>query len=160
MYSRMLSPDVPEWLEWLFAVVSLIVVAFGAGEIGMQFMGPYTLRAATSAQKWRYALAITSLETLPILIGGFAVALLSPLPDQSPFIWFCIGIWIVVLAVFTPYNRWNLERQLKLYLMIDRWIKEGRFEKVRSSPFSRWMTWFMTSEYKRFLTDGYPQDSG
>ncbi|PKO22863.1 MAG: hypothetical protein CVU38_07105 [Chloroflexi bacterium HGW-Chloroflexi-1] len=158
-----LAPNTPEWLLLAVAiivVVATVVLASWGAILEIRYASPYTLVATPAGQKWRRAIVLTLLQTSFFPLIGLAAPILSPAPDQWPAApLFCGGIWVVVLPIVVLFKRWDLERRLKHYIKMDAVIKRDGGKTVSASPFFRWMKPFMTSEFTRFVKDGFPEDT-
>ena len=163
MFSMLLAPDTPEWLL-ITAVVLYIALLLGLMGWGMfleiRYISPYTLSKTSNRDKWRRAAILASLQTAMIPIIGLAAPIMSPHPDQWPFILICGGIWIVAFPIATAYKRLEFERHIKMYHRLDKTIKDksGIYQRLFSSPFTRWTRIFMTAEQKRFFSEGFPDN--
>jgi hypothetical protein len=157
-----LGPDTHDWLLWATSIlVFLALAALGIWSVILEHRhtGPYTLKAASSKQKWLWSVTQMFWITLLLPLIGLVEPILSPHPDQWPtFPMICLGVWIVAYPLAVLYKRLNLEIQLKAYHSMDKYIKSGRYERLSSSPFLRWRKWFMSKELKRFYEEGYPED--
>jgi len=160
-------PDAGETPLWPIAIALVLVSAVTAGALTASFAlqrrwtGPYSLRAASSSEKWRWAviLPLVRFSRAPLL--GLIQPLLSPLPGQWPgFPTLCAAHWLVFLLALVLLTRRDLERQLSQYERFDSVIRRGAPMDALSSPFVSWTKWFLTEEQKRFLREGYGERRG
>ena len=158
-----LEPNTPEWLVGTALVIFLIA---GMGSLlwgyilERRYTSPYTLLAASSQQKWRWAVTLAFWETIFVVVLGLIEPIISPLPDQSAFPLVCGGIWLVAFPFVVLYKRGDLEWRLWLYRREDRRIKTGNTvaRRLLAFPLFSWIKWLMTSEQRRFHEEGYSQD--
>jgi hypothetical protein len=150
-----LAPNTPTWLEAvaLAAAAAATVAALIASHLReRRVTGPYTLLAASSAQKWRWAAELSIIRYAWIPLLGLIQPLLSPLPDQWPvFPIFCMSVWLAALPFIIALKRWSLDRDLANYKRIN---KHGS----RVGPFGVLARnqWLWTEEQRRFFDQGYP----
>jgi hypothetical protein len=158
-----LGPNTPDWLVGVALVVFLIT---GMGSLvwgyilERRYTGPYTLLAASSQQKWRWAVTLAFWETIFVVVLGLIAPIISPLPDQSAFALVCGGIWLIAFPFVVLYKRGDLEWRLRLYRSTDRRIKAGNTVERRllAFPLFSWVKLLMTSEQRHFFEEGYSQD--
>ena len=159
-----LEPNTPGWLIGLALVVFLIA---GIGSVMWGYMlerrytSPYTLRGASSQQKWRWAVTLAFWDTISLVVLGLIAPIISPLPDQWAFAPICGGIWLAAFPFVTLYKRWDLDWRLHLYRSTDKRIQAGNkvAHRLLAFPLFSWLKWLMTSEERRFYDEGYPQDT-
>ena len=163
MFSMSLAPDTPEWLLTTATVVFLLLL-FGLGGWGLileiRYISPFTLIQTNNRDKWRKAFILAFLQTVIIPVIGFMAPIVSPLPDQWPFILICGGLWIVALPVAASYKRWEFERHIKNYQRLDKMIKNknGGYHRLLTNPIMNWTRIFMTADQKRFFSEGFPDE--
>jgi len=154
-------------LDWLGTTIIVIfsVAMIGAFSWGavleIRFIGPYTLKAASRQQKWQRAAVIVFLQTIPFALIGLVGPVINP-DSSDP--WFamplCCGTaWFIAYPLSVLLKLWEFERHLKRYHKINEGIRKGALSRVSSSPVFKPITWLMTTELKRFFTEGYPEDS-
>lgn len=157
-----LAPNTPEWL--LAVKIILTMIACIAGPVygfilDRKYTGPYTLLAASSKQKWRWAAMITFWPSLLILFIGLVAPLLSPYPDQWPaFPLICFGTWLVVFPAGVLYKRLNMELTLRSYHKTNDLVKAGTFKYGLLSRLIGWNKWLLGAELKKFYEEGYPEN--
>jgi hypothetical protein len=158
----LLGPNTPEWLLWTSVFVTfvlLIMVVAWAQVLERKYEGPYTLAAASSPQKWRWAVALAFWKTAPMPLLGLVEPIMSPYPGQWPaFPLFCGGLWIVVLPAVVIHERFGLEQSLKRYRSIDNEIRNGTINRLLLSPPMKLFSWLMSEEQKCFYREGYAED--
>jgi hypothetical protein len=163
MFSMLLAPDTPEWLLITIVIVFLIFL-FGLGGWGLileiRYISPFTLIKTSNRDKWRRAAILASLQSAMIPIIGLMAPIISPRPDQWPFIPICLGIWAVLLPIATAYKRGEFERHIKSYRRLDKMIKDKNsiYQRLFSSPFTSWTRILMTADQKRFFSEGFPDN--
>jgi hypothetical protein len=166
-YSMMLSirfaPDTPEWLFITVLILSLgtgIVLLIWAMILEIRYKSPFAINKASDKEKWRRATILALMQTAMIPILGLAQPTLSPNPGQWPiFPLFCGGVWIVALPVAILFKRWEFDRQIKSYQYFDKMIKDKNsfYHRIFANPFTSLARIFMTSEQKRFFSEGFPE---
>lgn len=164
MFSTVLAPDTPEWLLTT-ATVMFVIILFGLGGWGLiletRYVSPFTLIQTKNQDKWRKAFILAFLQTAIIPVMGFMAPIVSPLPNQSPFILVCSGLWILILPIATSYKRWEFERHIKNYQRLDRIIKDKNsvYHRLLTNPLMmHWTTIFMSADQKRFFREGFPDN--
>jgi hypothetical protein len=154
--------ETPEWLLMAAGILLPLAVigSMGWGVIlEIRYIGPYTLNATASSEKWRRAVILALLQTSMIPLFGLVLPLLSPDSIQWPaFPIICAGIWIVVLPIFVLFKRWDFERHLKRYHRMNQLVRSGMFNRLLTTPLLSWSKLLMTSELKRFFEEGFPED--
>jgi hypothetical protein len=156
------TPDTPEWL--LTVTVILTSIACIAGPLfgfilDRRYTGPYTLRTASSKQKWQWAAMITLWPSLLVPFIGLVAPILSPHPDQWPaFPLICSGVWLVAFPAGTLYKRLNIELTLRGYHKTNELIKSGALRHGPLSLLTGWNKWLLGTELKRFYEEGYPEN--
>ena len=164
MFSPVLAPDTPEWLLITVLVLSLgsmIVLLIWAVILEIRYISPFTLIKTSNRDKWRRATQLALMQTAMIPILGLAQPTLSPHSGQFPmFPLFCGGIWIVALPIATLYKRWEFERHIKSYRYFDKQIKDKNsiYSRILANPFTSMTRIFMSSDQKRFFSEGFPDD--
>ena len=157
-----LAPNTPEWLLTITTI--LIIIACMAGPVygfilDRKYTGPYTLRAASSKQKWRWAAMTAFWPSLFIPFIGLVAPLLSPYPDQWPaFPLLCSGAWLVAFPAGVLYKRLNMELALRSYHKTNDLVKAGVFKYGLLSRLIGWNKWLLGAELKRFYAEGYPEN--
>ncbi|MEN8243103.1 MAG: hypothetical protein ABFS17_14410 [Chloroflexota bacterium] len=163
IFSRLLAPDTPEWLSTTSVVVYIISI-FGFLGWGMilelRYISPYTLINTSDREKWRRAANLAFFQSAMIPILGLVAPIISPLPDQWPFIPICFGIWVILLPIVTVFKRWGFERHIKRNYRFDKMIKDNNniYQRLFSSPLISCIKIFLTADHKRFLSEGFPDD--
>ena len=158
-----LEPNTPEWLVGTALVIFLIA---GMGSLlwgyilERRYTSPYTLLAASSQQKWRWAVTLAFWDTISLVVLGLIAPIISPLPDQWVFAPICGGIWLAAFPFVTLYKRWDLDWRLHLYRSTDKRIQAGNkvAHRLLAFPLFSWIKWLMTPEQRHFHEEGYPQD--
>jgi hypothetical protein len=157
----LLAPDTPDWLVIPFLIILLVagccIIVWGI-ILEIRYTGPYTLKISSSSQKWRQAVIIAIIQTGFIPLLGFAAPVLSPYPDQWPFIPLCFTLWIVVIPVAILIKRWDFDRRLNFYWKMDLMIKGGSSNSIPYSSVLRIFSLFATREQKRFFKEGFPKE--
>ncbi len=162
-FTPLLAPDTPRWLVLtasIVFVVLLLALEIGAAILAIRYKGPYTLAAASNSQKWQRAAILAGIATSPICVLGLVEPLISPAPNQWPiFTLVCFGIWLVLLPITVQSRRREMERDLENYRRTDALIKKGFYRNMSIWPFFGWARFFLTSEYKRFLEEGFSENT-
>ena len=157
-----LAQDAP---EWLFITVVILVIGLMLGFLvwgailEIRFISPYTIIKKSNQEKWRKAMVLALLQTSMLFIFGLAMPVLSTPPERLPMFLFCNGLWVVAFPLATLYKRWEFERHIKSYRYFDKQIKDKNsiYNRAHFAPF-RSIRFFMTSDQKRFFSEGFPDD--
>ena len=157
--------SLPDWasliLVWGTGLVGMMYVLIGRFWLKRKYEGPYTLRVATSNQKWRWAIKIAMFEIAFAIFGLLALMLFgSPSifveDTQTYYLVYCIPAIVVVFIGVILFERWEMESILKEYMRIDRWRKDPTNPKLKPRMTkSLALIAFASEDYRRFLEEGY-----
>ena len=125
-----------------------------------QYTKPYTLKAASTKQKWQWAFNLACLQILPLLLPLLLLvisALFAPqlieLGQQSRYFFYCVAPVIVAFPLAILWKWLELEHALNTYLWQNRLRKNSIYQTVFKNLKSSIV---LSKEDKRFLTEGYP----
>jgi hypothetical protein len=156
-----MAPDIPK-LGRTIVLSCAMLVSFGmlvrASILERRYKGPFTLRAASLEEKWRWAAELAFLETgwMFLMIVGAPVR--SSDPDQWWSWWsvVCGGLlWLVGFSLAVLYKRWDLYRTLTRHRRLDSAARRGEIKLSSVFPFAEW---FGSKEIERFSKEGYGTD--
>jgi hypothetical protein len=120
-----------------------------------RYKGPYTLLAASSEEKWRWAIELAFWETGWIFLMVLGMPVRSSDPDQWWSWWSVIcggGLWVAGFVLAVLYKRWDLGRTLARYRKMDSAARRGGRMPVCYDPFLHWVG---GEEMQRFYKEGY-----
>jgi hypothetical protein len=158
-FQSMLASDPPT--DWrlgaasLFLLVAALIFLIWSTILEIRYKSPYTLTATPNNQRWRRAAILALLQTGIIPLVGLVIRILDPYPDNWPTLPICGAVWIVAFALAMLFRRWDMERSIHTYHMIDTWVKQGFHKNKLRRPLSKLL---MNSEQKRFFEEGFPEE--
>ena len=164
MFSMLFGQDPPEWLFITTTMVALglmIGLLIWGAILEIRYLNPFMLRKASNKEKWRMATVLALLQTSMLPIFGLAMPILSTPPEKLPMFLFCNGLWTAVFPLAALYKRSEFESHIKRYQNFDKMLKEKSsvYQRFSKNKFpSRLLKVFMSTEQKRFFSEGFPDE--
>jgi len=125
-----------------------------------RYKGPYTLLAASSEEKWRWAVDLAFWETGWLFLMVLGMPVRSSDPNQWWSWWSVIcggGLWVAGFAPVVLIKRWDLGRTLARYRRWDGAARRGQLKQIATYPL---IEWFGSEELQRFYKEGYGAEDG
>jgi hypothetical protein len=163
------SFNIHDWIvgaSACFGFVILFVWYWWTYRLEMKYTGPYTLKSASSKQKWRWAINLVFFYMSPFL--GVAIAMIATGTSYSESPWsdaaICSLPLIACFSLVLLWKRWKLDRTLKGYISFDKRMREPLAKEIMWHPLStKLLRAFMSGkdmseERQRFYREGYSSD--